>query len=218
MVTRAYAEGGLSRRFRLKRFERLCALIDTIIEERGACRIVDLGGSRHYWDIVSDYVAGRPLEITLVNPKETQIPAGKFAYLAADAADAAALDGLRFDLVHSNSTIEHVGEWARMSVFAANVRRLAPRYYLQTPYFWFPYEPHFRAPMLHWLPEQLRYRLVMTFALGFAEEKDNVADAMIRVQSARLLDKGQLQALFPDAEVFEERFCGLTKSLIAVRH
>lgn len=217
MVARAYGEGNsISRAFRVKRFERLFALIDGIVREKGRCRIADLGGSAYYWNIAAERVAARPLEITLVNPKEAA-PSGSFAYLNADATDLSNIDDGSFDLVHSNSVIEHVGDWAKQGAMAANVRRLAPAYYVQTPSFWFPVEPHFRAPFIHWLPEQVRYRLVMRLALGFSGRKASVNDAMTRVQSARLLDKGQMHALFPDATLVDERFFGLTKSLIAIR-
>jgi hypothetical protein len=122
-----------------------------------------------------------------------------------------------FDLVHSNSTIEHVGPWLQMLKAAAEITRLANAYYVQTPNFWFPVEPHFRAPLLHFLPE-LRARLVMRVRLGFAETRsETMSDAMLQVQDARLLDRRQLAALFPDAEILDERFFGLTKSLIAIR-
>lgn len=218
MVERAYGrKGGLSRRFREKRFSRLFALIDAVIARKGRCRIADLGGTAYYWNIAANEVARRPLEITLINPKEELSSGGVFSFRAGDATDLGDLDDMSFDLAHSNSVIEHVGDWAKMSAMAANLRRLAPAYYAQTPYFWFPIEPHFRAAFIHWLPEQLRYRLVMRLALGFAERKRSVDEAMIRVQSARLLDKGQMRALFPDATHVDERFCGLTKSLIAMR-
>jgi hypothetical protein len=218
MVARAYsARDGLSRRFRRKRFARVFQLVDAAIAERGRCRIADLGGSRYYWDIAEAELAGRNVEITLVNSRERPAGGGVFRHLDADATDLSALADMSFDLAHSNSVIEHVGDWARMAALAANVRRLAPRYYVQTPYFWFPYEPHFRAPFIHWLPEQLRYRLVMAAPFGFAEAKRSVFDAMTRVQSARLLDRGQMRALFPDAAIAFERVCGLPKSLIAVR-
>ena len=218
MIARAYMNPhALSRRFREKRFEKIIALIEAIIAEKGSCRIADIGGTKYYWDIAGDFVAKSPVEITMINPKETQPSEGKFSFLDGDATDLGFLDDNSFDLVHSNSVIEHVGDWEKRVTMASHVRRLAPVYYLQTPYFWFPYEPHFRSVFFHWLPEQVRYRLVMRFALGFADRKKSVADAMTRVQSARLLDRGQFRALFPDAEISAERVAGLTKSLIAVR-
>lgn len=218
MIAKAYADPkAVSRRFRAKRFEKIMAMIDAIIAEKGRCRIADIGGTPYYWDIASDEVRARPVEITLINPAEARTPDGPFRYLNGDATDLSSMGDMSFDLTHSNSVIEHVGDWAKQKAMAETVRRLAPAYYLQTPYFWFPYEPHFRSGFFHWLPEQIRYRLVMRFALGFADRKATVDDAMARVQSARLLDRKQLEALFPDAEISAERVAGFTKSLIAVR-
>jgi hypothetical protein len=128
-----------------------------------------------------------------------------------------ALEDESFDIAHSNSVIEHVGDWERVESFAITTRRLAPRYYVQTPYFWFPIEPHFSALFFHWLPEVTRARRVMKRDLGFNPRATTVAEAMRSVQSARLLDKAMMRALFPDARLEEERVLGLTKSLIAVR-
>ncbi len=218
MVDRAYADpNALSRRFRENRFARIKATIERIIAERGRCRIADIGGTQYYWDIVAEFVATRPVDITLINPKEAAPSAGKFRHLAGDATELGELAEMSFDFVHSNSVIEHVGDWTKMTAMAANVRRLAPRYYVQTPNFWFPYEPHFRCLFIHWLPEQMRYRLVKRYALGFADAKETVGAAMERVQSARLIDVGQMRALFPDAAIARERVIGMTKSIIAFR-
>jgi hypothetical protein len=206
----------LSRHFRHKRFRRIAELVDGIVAERGRCRIVDLGGTPQYWERARKFLEGLPIEITIVNVTHDRIPA-EFNCIEGDATDLSGVHDMTFDFAHSNSVIEHVGDWAKMQAFAANVRRLAPSYYVQTPNFWFPYEPHFRAPFFHWLPEQLRYRLVMRFALGFSEAKKTVDGAMRRIQSARLLDRMQLRALFPDARIEREAVLGLTKSLIAVR-
>jgi hypothetical protein len=73
---------------------------------------------------------------------------------------------------------------------ASNVRRLAPAYFVQTPYFWFPIEPHFRFPFFHRLPESWRYRLIMMRDLGYIRKASSVSDAVRRVQSAILLDQG----------------------------
>lgn len=218
MVARAYGrKDALSRRFREKRFARVAAMVDRIIKRKGSCRIADIGGTKYYWDIVEGFVAARPVEITLINPKEAHAAAGKFRYVDGDATDLSAFNDLSFDLAHSNSVIEHVGDWTKMAAMAANVRRLAPAYYVQTPNFWFPYEPHFRSLFIHWLPEQARYRLVKRFALGFADAQATVDAAMRRVQSARLIDETQMRALFPDAGIAREKVLGLTKSVIAYR-
>ena len=217
-IAAAYGgKGGLSRRFRENRFKLLISLIDEIIAEKGQCRIADIGGTTYYWDIASEFVRSRPVEITLINREPNKVIGDKFTEVIGDATDLSSFDNNAFDLVHSNSVIEHVGDWSAMMAMAREVRRLAPAYYVQTPNFWFPIEPHFRFAFFHWLPEQIRYRLVMAFALGFADRKQTVDDAMARVQSARLLDKRQMEALFPDAEHSRERVLGLAKSHIATR-
>ena len=100
---------------------------------------------------------------------------------------------------------------------AARVRRLAPAYYLQTPNFWFPYEPHFRMLGFHWLPQQVQYRLLLSCNLGFGGRRHSVDAAMRAVQSTSMIDRRQLATLFPDARIEREHFIGLSKSLMAIR-
>jgi hypothetical protein len=100
---------------------------------------------------------------------------------------------------------------------AREIRRLAPAYYVQTPNFWFPYEPHFRFPLFQLLPEQVRYRLLMQFSLGFGGRRETVDAAMRGVQSVDLLDYAQMRELFPDARLVRELFGPLTKSIMAIR-
>jgi hypothetical protein len=123
-----------------------------------------------------------------------------------------------FDLVHSNSMLEHVGGWRDMLAAASEIRRLAPRYYVQTPNFGFPFEVHYRLPFVHWMPEQLRARIVLMRRNGFLTKAATFSEAMEIVQGSQLLNSRQMNALFPDASVVPETVMGfLTKSLIAIR-
>ncbi len=113
--------------------------------------------------------------------------------------------------------IEHVGSWANMSAMAGEVRRLAPRYYVQTPNFWFPLEPHFRTVGWHWLPEQVRCSLLMWRGFGFRQRAASVDEAMRSIQGCALINRRQMTALFPDARIVDERIYGVAKSLMAIR-
>jgi hypothetical protein len=83
---------------------------------------------------------------------------------------------------------------------AAEIRRLAPCHFVQTPNLWFPIEPHYKLPAVHWLPA--------------AVKKAITGDDPHRIC---LLSARQMRQLFPDSTLWRERFAGLTKSLVAIR-
>jgi SAM-dependent methyltransferase len=119
-------------------------------------------------------------------------------------ADARALpfENRAFDIAWSNSVIEHLDPSDRAR-FAAEVRRVAGRYFVETPNRWFPVEPHLLLPLFHFLPRAVRRRL-----WRFGVSDDPFSDI-------RLLGAAELRRLFPDAVIIRERFGPLTKSLIA---
>ena len=123
-----------------------------------------------------------------------------------------------YGLVHSNSVVEHVGRFASMRAFANEARRLAPAYYIQTPYFWFPIDPHWpKLPMFHWIPLSWRQKLLRRYGLGWGGPCRDIDHAMRDLEGTTLLDWSQMQTLFPDGRIRAERFFGLAKSMIAER-
>jgi 2-polyprenyl-3-methyl-5-hydroxy-6-metoxy-1,4-benzoquinol methylase len=119
-----------------------------------------------------------------------------------------------FDFVFSNSVIEHVGSYADQSRMAKEIERVGKRYFVQTPNFYFPIEPHFVFPAFHWLPITIRVWLITHFNLGWYSKFSDVQSASAEVRSIRLLKKREFVRLFPDSKLFEERFFGLTKSFV----
>lgn len=209
----------LGQRFRARRSTYIRQMIDAVHAERGSCRIIDLGGTEHYWRLFEPaYLHSKNVSIVLVNPLPTGTTSGIFTYLQADACNVTQAADNSYDIVHTNSTVEHVGDWSRMKAFAGQVRRLAPRYYVQTPYFWFPYEPHFRLPFFHWLPRSTRVHLQHQFTLGHRQRRETIDEAMQSIEEVRLLDMAQFKCLFPCAQMIRERLFPFTKSLIALKN
>lgn len=106
-----------------------------------------------------------------------------------------------FDLAYCSSVIEHVAP-ADRPAFAAEVARVARGFFVQTPAFSFPVEPHALLPFAHWLPVSLRRRY---WHLGAASSWEDIS----------LLRRGELQALFPGATIHAEKLGPLTKSWVA---
>lgn len=205
--------------FRLKRAKYVRALIDEIHAEKGACSIIDIGGTEDYWQVVGlDLMRSRNVHVTLVN-LERHPPAREPDLFSVALGNGCALPYAdhSFDLVHSNSVIEHVDGWDRRVAFAREIHRLARRYYVQTPNFWFPWEPHLEMPFLHWLPEPLRLWIALHCKLGTYDRAAGVGAAMRILSDASLLCPPMVRHLFPDSEIVREKFCGMTKSLICIR-
>ncbi|MHA6333008.1 class I SAM-dependent methyltransferase [Qipengyuania sp. CAU 1752] len=200
---------------------RLRAKRDEFLREfllRNGRRILDMGGTAHYWRRVGlEFLDRHGFEITIVNLTPTDLGEGPFAMAVGDATNMDFADN-SFDIVHSNSVIEHVGGSDMVAAFARETRRLAPAYYLQTPNFWFPVDPHFwRMPAFHWMPETLRVSLLRKLPIATAGRLKTLDEAREAVENTRLLTPRQIHELFPDAHVRFERFAGLSKSIIAYR-
>jgi hypothetical protein len=120
-------------------------------------------------------------------------------------------------LYHSNSVIEHVGQWGSMTAFAREARRVAVAHYVQTPNYWFPVDPHFaKLPMQQWLPHPLRARLMMALPLATSGRAKDLDTAYNFVDSSILLTTAQMRLLFPESDIRFERVIGLKKSIVAV--
>lgn len=108
-----------------------------------------------------------------------------------------------FEIAYSNSVIEHVDPADRPR-FAAELMRVANRWFVQTPARSFPVEPHVLIPFFQHLPRRARRAL-----WRFGASKDEFHDIP-------LLSETNLMELFPGSVLVRERFLGMTKSLIAV--
>ena len=202
-------------RFRRQRFGVFLSVLDRV-QKSGPMRVLDIGGVSHYWNAMKPLWEGRDLDITLLNVEGETGKVDDYTARIGNACDLSEFADNAFDVIHSNSVIEHVGPWSNMRAMAQEVRRLAPHHFVQTPNYGFPFEPHFRTLFFHWRSEHKRAQMLMRRPRGFHTVRD-YDDAMLRVQSIRLVTRHEMRDLFPDSEIRSERVGPLTKSLIAVR-
>lgn len=209
--------------FRARRDRLLRQVIASAPRRDGTLQLLDLGGTASYWRrLGEDFLRQHKVRVTLLNLTDAELGAGEadaslFAFLVGDACALDMADN-SFDLCHSNSVIEHVGLAWRMEAFAAEVRRIAPSHFVQTPNFWFPIDPHFwPMPLVHWLPRPLRARLMLWLPLATAGRAPDLLSAYRFADSSMMLGKAQLRALFPASRIHAERVLLLAKSYTAVR-
>lgn len=140
----------------------------------------------------------------------------EFTCVAGDGCDLKYSDA-SFDVVFSNSVIEHVGTFERQKAFAKEIRRVGKTIWVQTPAREFPVEPHFIAPFIHYYPRWLQRKTARWFTIWGLTTKPTPVQIENMLDEIRLLTYSEMKQLFPDCEIRKEKFFGLTKSYIAIR-
>jgi len=176
---------------------------------KNGSRIIDLGGLPPTWEHID-----LDLDITLLNLPDSQARdmlaertyKHKYTFVEGDACDAAMFADNSFDIVYSNSVIEHVGDESRQQAYANTVRRLAPSYWIQTPSIWFPIEAHSNMPFWWFYPEPLKQAWIKYW-------KSTPIPFMGRYMSeTTVVTLPKLKTFFPEAKIYREYVSGFVKS------
>ena len=122
-----------------------------------------------------------------------------------------------FDVAFSNAVIEHVGVFENQRQFASECRRVAAGYFVETPNRRFFFEPHLLTPFIHWLPRRQMGKMIRNFSFWGVMTRPSSAQCARFMRDVWLLDARQMGELFPDGRVTQERFLGMSKSIIASR-
>lgn len=202
-LTRKWAaQSETVKKWRERRYGMFLELCDVRPDER----ILDVGAGRG--GALERFNSTNPITAVDLEPLEDGwLSQPNVKVVVADGTDLPFAAG-EFPVVFSSSVIEHIPKHLQHA-FAAEIRRVGQRYFVQTPNRYFPIEPHYQLPFFQFLPERLRRALNRRFTLGWRERGS--------WEEANLLSASDLQRLFPDAEIRRERLFGLTKSVMAVR-
>ena len=213
----AGADGSFSNARRSRRFEAFAQLVEAMPERaERPVRILDIGGTNSFWE-QRGWAERDDVEIVLINIDAEERVHANIQPRTGDATNLSEFADNAFDIVFSNSVIEHLQTYDRQAAMAREVRRLAPRYWVQTPNFWFPVEPHFLTPAWHWLPVRIRVALLQRRRWGWRGPCPDRAEADELVREVRLMRGSELKRLFADADLRSERIGPLTKSFVALR-
>lgn len=188
-------------------------LFHQLIRLKPTQRILDVGGYHDFWFSMD---CANPVTCLNLNVPHTSEPLpAQFTYIRADARYLPYRDA-EFEVIFSNSVIEHLGTYNNQKDFANEIRRVGKSYWVETPNRWFPVEPHFITPFIHYLPVRIQKSLLRFTVWGFVI-RPTKAQVSSYLSEIRLLTENEMRELFPEAKIYVERFLGFKKSFIAVK-
>lgn len=200
----------LSSRFRKKRFAFFYKKYNRL---KRPLQILDIGGTEQYWQMMGFEEKG--VHVTLLNLEKQPVNMTGFSSIAGDATNLTGFTDQSIDIVYSNSVIEHLFTEENQRKMANEVRRVGKNYFVQTPNYFFLLEPHWVFPFFQFLPFRVKVWLTQHCALGHIGKIPDRRKAEQQVREIRLLTGKQMQALFPEAAIYEEKILFFTKSIVA---
>jgi predicted SAM-dependent methyltransferase len=200
----------LGNRFRNRRFKFFEQQIQKL---KKPIRILDVGGLESFWEN-RNYHLKNDIHITLLNLKAVPCKYPNMTSMIGDATNLSHCPDNSFDVVFSNSVIEHLYTKSNQEKMANEITRVGKYYFVQTPNKYFIIEPHYLLPGFQFLNPRIKYFLLTKTPLSRGKFWDKQF-AQQYIDEIRLLDKSEMEALFPNGLIYKEMFCGLVKSFTA---
>lgn len=116
------------------------------------------------------------------------------------------------DIVISNATIEHVGNYKNQLKMISNIVDLTKKkFIITTPNRFHPFDFHTKIPLIHWLPKKIHRKILSIFGLKYFAREENL----------NLLSINDLKNLLNNFElieykVFYIRFFGFISNYIII--
>jgi hypothetical protein len=218
---RQYTRGQRNKRFR--------AFLDELrpAESGRLIKVLDLGGTVPFWQ-AWNITAHDKLHLTLVNDHisdaendvESETP-----FIANRRSDVLTLtkdDFRSFDLIFSNSMIEHLSSWHAQRELADRIGSSEVPYFVQIPNKYAPIDPHIPRlylPFFGAYPKPVQAQIITFKSFGPDGRKPaSLAEAYESfLNHYNPLGVRDVRELFPDAKVEFERAFGAPMSILACR-
>ena len=197
----------LGNKFREKRF---LFFFNKINKMEKPVSILDIGGKINFWE--NRRLAGdNNYEITIVNLSKEKSSYSNIKTLIGDATDLSQFEKKSFDIVYSNSVIEHLYNFDNQLKMALEIVRLGKKHIIQTPNKYFFIEPHYLLPFFQFFSKKLQYYILTKTKLSRLKKWDEKF-AKQYIEEIRLLNLKEIKILFPKSKIYYEKFMGMNKS------
>ena len=200
-------KGSLGNKFREKRFS---FFLKKFNKMQKPVSVLDVGGKINFW--VNRGMAGNTnFEITLINIEKEKSLYSNIKTKMCDATDLSPFNDKSFDIVHSNSVIEHLYNFENQKKMASEIVRVGRKYIVQTPNKYFFIEPHYLLPFFDIIPEKLKYLILTKTKLSRLKKWDKKFASQY-IKEIRLMSLREMKELFPNSKIYFEKFIGMNKS------
>ncbi|MDN3687152.1 class I SAM-dependent methyltransferase [Cyclobacterium jeungdonense] len=199
-------------RFRQRRFKFFEQCFTETFGDQEKIKILDVGGTESFWANHA-FIQPDRISITLLNLEKetTQLP--HVQSMAGTATDLSQFEDQSFDLVFSNSVIEHLFTYTNQVKMAHEIRRVGKNYFVQTPNKFFFLEPHYALPFFQFFPSSLAF-FILTRTKFSRMQKWDPDFAKGYLNEIRLLSLSEMKNLFPESDIYYEKILGLNKSFV----
>ena len=196
--------------FRNKRFK---FFFDKINLMDKPISILDLGGKVKFWE--NRNLSGNPnFLITIINLESEKSGYPNIETKVGNILELKSFKKKSFDIVFSNSVIEHLYNFENQKKIASEILRIGKKHIIQTPNKYFFIEPHYIFPFFQYLPSKIRYKILTKTKLSRLRKWDKKF-ARQYLKEIRLLTLNELKEIFPGSKIYQEKFFGMSKSFTA---
>jgi ubiquinone/menaquinone biosynthesis C-methylase UbiE len=116
----------LAAKMRQRRFALFMSLLATVPRP---IRVLDVGGTQNFWEVMG-FTQAPDVSVVLLNTAHIQVNYTNFSSVIGDAREMKEFSDNEFDVIFSNSVIEHVGDYTDQLRMAHEVRRVGKRYFI----------------------------------------------------------------------------------------
>jgi hypothetical protein len=189
-------------------------------------RVIDLGGTVAMWERWG-LSANDDLQIDLannfsmdVNYRDALPRSRTISKLTIDVSELTEADYARYDVIFSNSMLEHLASFEQQKLIAQKIVQSRSSYFIQVPNRNSLIDPHFAHPIAPFFaawPRSLQVAALQLSGLNGGKRARSPAQAEDRLRYYHPLSVSEMRSMFGDAKILIERSFGIPMSIVALR-